>query len=157
MSTQAFDILSLVENAAQAWLRSNAPVADVVSASVLRGFEAALQDGSERPQIKLPCVVCISDRADYEFFPSGSSKVMLNLEVRSNADDLTSEAQHRARVDAVGALFVTLNIGGHLSASADGFTAQFVVPRSQSRRISDRKWITTIGLEIRCSPSAGLN
>jgi len=143
------DITGLLEDAAQAYLRSVVP-----SRIPIKQIYTGLDDEN----IILPRVVCICQSARAIIQPEGNWEADLQVFVRTNADD-TTRVTHRAIASEIFGFFAIgrETISDALSASFTNFAADDVQMQQQGwdRITTDnsRSWRSWMFYLVRCRAS----
>jgi hypothetical protein len=100
-------------------------------------------------------ILFVSESAEAEEVFDGNWSAILRMEVVSGADGFT-EVQHRQRFGEALSWFMTATMADDLSAAGTDFTAMFVIPKRQGKRIEGRKWISFQEFIIKCCGSSGV-
>lgn len=113
----------------------------------------SILEGVDNDAIPNPRIICRSNEANNTDAPfSGNWIGRLEIEVRSNADDSSSE-EHFERAGEVFDTFFMDTTRADLSSAIPEFTAFQIVPVRQTWQKEDRSWVSVMILEIACCGS----
>jgi len=139
----ANNITRLAELAVQAYLRS-CELDGIDPESILAGMD----DG----RVVIPRILCNSPEAQPDGHPDDAVwQCRVDIDVINACDTSTENAHH----EMAGAVFSQLMAGrtataDAISAIAAGFQCEDIFPIAQSKKVDDRKWVSTLSLNLKC-------
>jgi len=136
-------IITLAEKSLKTWLATQ-DIGDIPVANIFRSFDSASK--------VLPSIAVQTESAEPVTRATGTWKVVLRVEVHSQADDST-EDQHHARVEKVFDLLHASDLSANLSAALTGFECQFAVTDDASHAVDNRQWTSSLRLTLWCGAS----